>query len=155
MFALTEANRTSFEVALRRGLAAFLGEHVSLVGARMVHIRDIFEFADALAKYPARRVIYYGHAIAENKVLVPALGRSIAPFHIVNALKKAHVRDFDILGCSGASIAAEVALGRVGARVGYLQGARQDNVVVDPATLRVKALAIDPQAIHHFAATSP
>jgi hypothetical protein len=153
VFELTGANRASFEVALRRALSAFLGEHVSVAAATMIYIRDVAEFADALAKHPAARVIYYGHAIADNKVLLPSLGKSIAPFHIVNALNRSRVRDFDILGCSGASIAAEVALGRVHARIGYLRSARHDNIIVDPATLRVKALTIDPQSIQHFEAT--
>jgi hypothetical protein len=60
------------------------------------------------------------------------------------------VLDFDILGCSSSSIAAEVVLNVPGIRIGYLLHSREDNIVTDPVTLRVKELTIDRQPVLHF-----
>jgi hypothetical protein len=149
-FELTRFNQPSFEIALRRALAPFLGDHVSLANARMVLIHDASELMAAVRTYGPHRVIYYGHAIADTKVLLPSLGKSITTWQLTNVLKGSSVADFDILGCSSVSIAAELAVNMSATRIGYLRNARQDNIVADPITLRVKALTIDPQPLYHF-----
>jgi hypothetical protein len=116
----------------------------------MVFIRDSGELMAAVKTYAPRRVIYYGHAIADTKVLLPSLGKSITTWQLTNVFKGSSVADFDILGCSSVSIAAEVALNMSATRIGYLRNAREDNIVADPNTLRVKTLTIDPQTLHHF-----
>ena len=153
-FELTPSNGLSFEVALRRALAVLLGDHLRLAGARMVLIKDAGEFLAALKRFRPRRAVYYGHAIADTKVLLPSLGKSITTWQIESALKGSSVLDFDILGCSSSSIAAEVVLNVPGVRVGYLLNPREDNIVTDPITLRVKELTIDPQPVYHFQARS-
>jgi hypothetical protein len=70
---------------------------------------------------------------------------------MASLLKGASIKHFDILGCSGASIAGELAtLVPRGIRIGYLRNRRQDNIEVDPATLMVKKLTIDPQTLFHY-----
>jgi hypothetical protein len=87
VFELTPSNKGSFEIALRRALATLLGDHVSLAGARMVFIRDAPGFIAAVKSLRPRRLIYYGHAILETKVLLPSLGKSITTWQLLNALK--------------------------------------------------------------------
>jgi hypothetical protein len=96
-------------------------------------------------------VVYYGHALSGVNVLLPGVGSNIAPFHIAGLLKGSTIKHFDILGCSGASIAGELAtLVSKSTRIGYLRNKRQDNIEVDPATLMVKNLTIDQQALLHY-----
>lgn len=149
-FELTPGNRLSFEVALRRALAVLLGEHLSLAGSRLVQIKNAGDFVAALKQYRPRRLVYYGHAIADTKVLLPSLGKSITTWQLESALKGSSVLDFDVLGCSSSSIAAEVVLNVPGIRIGYLLNPREDNIVTDPVTLRVKELTIDRQPVLHF-----
>jgi hypothetical protein len=47
-FELTRSNQASFEIALRRALAPFLRDHVSLANARMIFIRDASEMMAAV-----------------------------------------------------------------------------------------------------------
>jgi hypothetical protein len=124
-FELTRSNQASFEIALRRALAPFLRDHVSLANARMVFIRDASALAAAVKRYAPRRVIYYGHAIADTKVLLPSLGKSITTWQLTNIFKGSSVADFDILGCSSVSIAAELALNMSAMRTGYLLNAEK------------------------------
>ena len=154
VFELTPSNKGSFETALRRALATFLGDHVSLAGARMVFIRDAPGFIAAVKSLRPRRLIYYGHAILETKVLLPSLGKSITTWQLLNALKGSGVQDFDILGCSGSGIAAELSIDLQKVRIGYLRNKRQDNVEADPITSRVKQLKIDRQPLYHFPPSS-
>lgn len=150
MFELTRFNHASFETALRRALAPFLRDHVGVANARMVFIRDASNLGAAVKTYAPHKVIYYGHAIADTKVLLPSLGKSITTWQLMNILKGSSVADFDILGCSSVGIAAELALNMSSTRIGYLRNARRDNIVTDPITLQVKALVIEPQPLYHF-----
>ena len=73
VFELTGANRVSFEVALRRALSAFLGEHVSVAAATMIYIRDVAEFADALRKASGRtsHLLWARYRRQQGSVAVP------------------------------------------------------------------------------------
>jgi len=66
------------------------------------------------------------------------------------ALAGTTVTHFDILGCRSTSVAADLSTQLPALRVGYLIAAREDNVEVNPHTLQVISLTIDPQAVHHF-----
>jgi hypothetical protein len=151
-FELTRSNQLSFEGALRRALAGFLRAHIDLSTAHLVFVRDATEFATAVVTYGPTRLIYYGHAMTESNALLLSIGHSIEPWALVKMLRGSRVRDFDILGCSGTSIAATISVELPHIRIGYLRSAREDNLVVDPITLRVKDFYFDDQALYHFPA---
>ena len=151
-FELSRSNRLSFEVALRRGLSKFLRTHVELAMARLVFVRSASDLATAIQNNHPTRLIYYGHALPGASALLPSLGHAIEPWALVKMLRGSSVRDFDILGCSSTSIAAAVSIELPGIRVGYLRTARQDNLVVDSITLKVRELYFDDQPLYHFPA---
>jgi hypothetical protein len=151
-FTLRPGNERSFRLALEGALVTFLGAHVNVKNATYRRIRSRQEFVRAIKSGHFSHVIYYGHALSNVNVLLPATGSNIAPFQIADVLKESGVRHFDILGCSGASIAAETAtLVSSNIQVGYLMAKREDNLEVDPRTMTVKRMTIDPQALRHFA----
>jgi hypothetical protein len=149
-FALGSENRASFETALRRALAEFLGGHAGVSAARFVFIRNAAEFAASIRSGSFGHVIYYGHALVGTNTLLPSIGHSITPWQLFNSLKGSTVRHFDILGCSSASIAAQLATDLPALRVGNLRAAREDNIEVNPTTKQVVRLKIDPQPVYHF-----
>jgi hypothetical protein len=149
-FVLRAENKASFETALRRALSQFLGGHLDISAARFVFIRNADDFASAVRAGSFSHVIYYGHALDGANALLPTMGNSMTAFRLANILKGTTVHHFDILGCSSASIAAEISTEVAGVRVGNLRGSRNDNVEVNPETLQVIKLQIDPQPLYHF-----
>lgn len=149
-FELTASNLLSFQNALRRALAAFLGTHLEVAGAELVRLKDAETFVRVVKSGHYSHVIYYGHAIKELNILLPALGQNLTPSRMAQALKESSVEHFDILGYEGATIAAELSPQVPKIRVGYLPAKREDDVDVDVATLRVRSLTIQPQTIQHF-----
>jgi hypothetical protein len=109
-FELTRSNQASFEAALRHALAEFLGDHLNVSRARMTFVRNAREFVRAIADSGASRVVYYGHAMLGTKALLLSIGQAIEPWQMADALKSSAVRDFDILGCEGTSIAADLSI---------------------------------------------
>ena len=148
--AVTGQNRTSFEAALRNALAKYFKSHVDVPTAKLIHISSAADFVNVVRNEKSGRLVYYGHALWGTNALLPSLGKNVQAFQIVQALKTSQVREFDILGCETASLAAELSISLPGVRIGYLQGWRQDNFEVDPATLRIKKMTLDPIALHHF-----
>lgn len=128
-FSLTSQNQSSFQLALKGGLGQCLGGHVAIQEARFVYIRNLSEFSAALRGGQYSRVVYYGHALSGVNVLLPGIGSNIAPFHIAGLLKGSSIKHFDILGCSGASIAGELAT---------------------LVSKDIKKLTIDQQALLHY-----
>ena len=137
---------------MRRALSGFLKTHVDLATARFVFVRSAPELSAAIESSRPTRLIYYGHAMTGSNALLPALGRSIEPWALIKMLRGSNVRDFDILGCSGTSIAAAISVELPKLRIGYLRFPREDNLVVDPLNLKVKDLYFDDQPLYHFPA---
>jgi hypothetical protein len=151
-FDLRPSNQYSFEAALRRALSKFLKTHVELATARFVFVRNAAELAKAIENNRPTRLIYYGHSLTGGSALFPSIGHSVEPWALINMLRGSSVRDFDILGCNSTSIAAAISVELPGLRVGYLRAAREDNLVVDPNTLKVRDLSFDVQPLYHFPA---
>lgn len=154
-FALTRSNQGSFEGALRHALANFLGGHVDTARARMVFVSNAESFFKAIKDYPARHVIYYGHALDGSNVLLPTIGNSITAWQLYNALKSSGTSDFDILGCASSGIAAELSTMLPKKRIGYLRLARYDNVEVEVSTSRIRSIQIEAQPLRHFGPRHP
>ena len=150
VFELTRSNQPSFEAALRRALADFLGEHLDVHRARMAFVKNARELVRTIAASGARRIVYYGHAMLGTRALLLSIGQAIEPWQLADALKGSSVRDFDILGCEGTSIAADLSIRLPKIKIGYLRAARNDNIEVDRFSLKVKTLKIDEQPLHHF-----
>jgi hypothetical protein len=152
MFALTAANQASFEDALRRALTTLLRDHLNVALTRLAFVQDANQFTINVKNTKAPHLIYYGQALSDANALLPSLGRAIPTWQIVHALRETSVSDFDILGCSGPRIAAELAVTLPKVRIGYLTSARDDNVEISPATSMVTNLKIDSQQLQHLGA---
>lgn len=149
-FELTRRNQASFEMALRKALGAFLGAHVNIAMAQFVFIRNADELRRAVQSANPSHLIYYGHALDGSNTLLPALGNAINAWQLTNALDGTGVKDFDILGCSSSSIAAELSVSNPRLRVGYLRTARKDNIEFDRETMRPIRMTLDKQPLLHF-----
>jgi hypothetical protein len=153
-FSLKDSNRESFEAALRSALATFVGTDASVSGARFVFIRNSADFAAAVRSAQYAHVIYYGHALLGENVLLPTANQRITTRQLAQALAGTSINHFDILGCRSASLAAELSTLLPKIRVGNLRSAREDNVEADPRTLQVIRLMIDRQPVFHFEAAA-
>jgi len=149
-FSLTRSNRQSFETALRRALAAFVGTDATVTGARFVFVGSAAAFSAAVRGGQFAHVIYYGHALADENALLPAAGQRITAPQLAQALSGTSVRHLDILGCRSMSLAGELSTMLPQVRIGHLRSPREDNVEADPRTLQVRNLDIDRQPLFHF-----
>lgn len=118
----------------------------------MSFVRDATELGRVIAASGARRLIFYGHAVGGGQALLLSTGHSIEPWKLAQILKGSGVTDFDILGCEGTSIAAQLSLSLPTINIGYLRSKRYDNVEVDRYTGQVKNRRIDEQPLYHFPA---
>jgi hypothetical protein len=152
-FQLNKSNKTSFETALKIALGAFLGSHADLARANIVHIRNAEDTAKQIKNATANtHVVYYGHAIAEEKKLAPSKGERITVDQLARMLKGSSISHFDLLGCSSVGIAAELAISIPGISFGGLMNKRSDDFEVDHRTLQVRKMSIAKQEFLHFGA---
>lgn len=147
---LTRSNRPSFETALNRALAAFVGIDGAVAGARLVFIQNAADFAAAVRGGHFAQVIYYGHPLSGENVLLPAAGQRITARQLAQALGGTSVTHFDILGCRSMSIAGELSTLVPNIRIGYLRSSREDDVETDLRTNQVRNLRIEAQPLFHF-----
>lgn len=149
-FALTASNRASFEVALREALGAFVKNDVDIAGADYQFVRNVKDLQTAIASKPYSHVVYYGHAMTDQGVLLLSHGNKVSVDQLVSLLTGTKVKHFDILGCASVSIAARLAIAMPKLTVGNLRDKRWDNFDVELRTMKVQRMSIEPQAIHHF-----
>ncbi len=152
-FQLNKSNMASFEAALKIALGVFLAKHADLSRAKMLHVRNAEGIAKAIKAASARtHIIYYGHAIADDKALAPSKAQRVTIDQLVRMLKVASVSHFDLLGCTSVGIAAELAIAVPKIRFGGLMNKRNDDFEVDFRTLQIRNMAIAKQEFLHFGA---
>ena len=154
-FQLDKSNKGSFETALRIALGAFFAKHADMDRARMVFVRTAGDVAKAVkAANSNTHIVYYGHAIAEDKKLAPSKGQRITIDQLSRMLKGSSISHFDFLGCSSVGIAADLSIAIPGVRFGGLMNKRNDEFEVEFRTLQVRKMAITKQEFLHFGAGS-
>lgn len=147
---ITARNQVSFERALRRAVASYLGAHVAVSNARLIRIASASDFASAVKRETFTHLIYYGHAVLGANALLPSLGKNISSWQIVDALKGKNVKHFDMLGCETMSLGADLSIALPGVEVGYLRSWRHDNFEVDRNTFQIKNVRFDPTPLRHY-----